>query len=99
MLDALNAWGHDTSTLENANDAAARKARRADHDLWWERNGTGEYAEVPLFWRRAPVLCAFAVTQRMRFTESEPEPLLVNIQNLVDLQMPLQRVVPCVRGR
>ncbi|MFF3350621.1 hypothetical protein [Streptomyces sp. NPDC002779] len=48
-LDALNAWGHDTSTLENANDVAAREARRADRDLWWERNGTGDCAEDPPF--------------------------------------------------
>ncbi|WP_326741041.1 hypothetical protein [Streptomyces sp. NBC_01022] len=51
VLDALNAWGHDTSTLENANDIAARelRTRMADHDLWWASNGTGEYAEDPRF--------------------------------------------------
>ncbi|MFF7529930.1 hypothetical protein ACKI1Q_15230 [Streptomyces galilaeus] len=50
-LDALNAWGHDTSTLENANDIAAREyqARMADHDLWWASNGTGGCAEDPQF--------------------------------------------------
>ncbi|MGW4234200.1 hypothetical protein ACWEF9_33875 [Streptomyces sp. NPDC004980] len=50
-LDALSAWGHDTSTLENANDIAARelRTRMADHDLWWASNGTGEYAEDPPF--------------------------------------------------
>ncbi|MEU1306909.1 hypothetical protein [Streptomyces shenzhenensis] len=50
-LDALNAWGHDTSTLENANDIAARKyhARMADHGLWWASNETGDCAEDPLF--------------------------------------------------
>ncbi|MGW2563079.1 hypothetical protein ACWCXB_28330 [Streptomyces sp. NPDC001514] len=50
-LDALNAWGHDTSTLENANDVAAREfhARMADHDLWWASNGTGDCAEDPPF--------------------------------------------------
>ncbi|WP_329536788.1 hypothetical protein OG568_50145 (plasmid) [Streptomyces sp. NBC_01450] len=47
-LDALNAWGHDTSTLENANDIAARELR-ADHDLWWASNRTGYCAEEPLF--------------------------------------------------
>ncbi|WP_327713782.1 hypothetical protein OG912_39040 (plasmid) [Streptomyces sp. NBC_00464] len=50
-LDALNAWVHDSSTLENANDIAARelRTRMADHDLWWASNGTGEYAEDPPF--------------------------------------------------
>ncbi|MEE1735787.1 hypothetical protein PUR49_04570 [Streptomyces sp. BE147] len=50
-LDALNAWGHDTSTLENANDIAAREfhVRMADHDLWWASNGTGGCAEDPPF--------------------------------------------------
>lgn len=50
-LEALNAWGHDTSTLENANDIAAREyhARMADHDLWWASNGTGGCAEDPPF--------------------------------------------------
>ncbi|WP_203686841.1 hypothetical protein [Streptomyces sp. SID14515] len=50
-LDALNAWGHDTSSLENANDVAARGLRTGaeDHDLWWASNGAGERAEGPLF--------------------------------------------------
>jgi hypothetical protein len=50
-LNALNAWGHDTSTLENANDIAARelRTRMEDHDLWWASNGTGECAEGPPF--------------------------------------------------
>lgn len=50
-LDALNAWGHDTSTFENANDITARelRTRMADHDLWWAGNGTGDCAEDPPF--------------------------------------------------
>ncbi len=48
-LDTLNAWGHDTRTLENSNDTGTRElyARMADHDLWSASNGTGD-------WRRRP---------------------------------------------
>ncbi|MFD4001965.1 hypothetical protein [Streptomyces rubiginosohelvolus] len=47
----MNAWGHDTRTLENADDIAAReiRARVEDHDLWWASSGTGGYAEDPPF--------------------------------------------------
>ncbi|MFE7757222.1 hypothetical protein [Streptomyces sp. NPDC057429] len=50
-LDALNAWGHDTSDLENGNDIAARElqARMADADYWWANNGTGDCLEDPPF--------------------------------------------------
>ncbi|MFE7712320.1 hypothetical protein ACFU6I_42735 [Streptomyces sp. NPDC057486] len=50
-LNALRAWGHDTSALENASDIAARElhARMADPDLWWASNGTGDCAEDPPF--------------------------------------------------
>ncbi|MFJ8983001.1 hypothetical protein [Streptomyces sp. NPDC102282] len=44
-LDALNAWGHDTSTLENASDIAARELRTRMEDLW----GTGDCVEDPPF--------------------------------------------------
>ncbi|MFF3784358.1 hypothetical protein [Streptomyces sp. NPDC001933] len=50
-LDALNAWGQDTSPLGNAKDTAAREshARMADHNLWWASNETGGCAEDPPF--------------------------------------------------
>ncbi|MEU2281698.1 hypothetical protein ABZ614_07005 [Streptomyces sp. NPDC013178] len=50
-LDALNAWDHDTSDLEDANDVAAREvqARMADPDYWWANNGTGGCTENPPF--------------------------------------------------
>ncbi|MFE2322764.1 hypothetical protein ACFXD5_02330 [Streptomyces sp. NPDC059385] len=47
VLDALNAWGHDTSSLENASDIAAREhyARlRAARESW-----EGGYSEAPPF--------------------------------------------------
>ncbi|MFB7911907.1 hypothetical protein ACFC1T_36290 [Kitasatospora sp. NPDC056076] len=50
-LDALKAWGHDTTALERADDIAARElhARSADHDWWWANNGTGADADDPPF--------------------------------------------------
>ncbi|MER6316593.1 hypothetical protein ABT237_22920 [Streptomyces sp. NPDC001581] len=50
-LDALNAWGHDTGDLENANDIACRElqARLADLDYWSANNGTGGGTEDPPF--------------------------------------------------
>ncbi|MEE1737029.1 hypothetical protein PUR49_11030 [Streptomyces sp. BE147] len=50
-LDALNAWGHDTSTLENVHNIAVRelRTRMEDHDSWWASNGTGGCAEDPPF--------------------------------------------------
>lgn len=47
MLDALKAWGHDTSGLENASDIAAR-----EHDARLRAarsNATGGYTEDPPF--------------------------------------------------
>ncbi|MFE7927522.1 hypothetical protein ACFU6S_02090 [Streptomyces sp. NPDC057456] len=51
VLEALQAWGHDTSALENADDITARelRARLADPDYWWANNGTGASAEDPPF--------------------------------------------------
>ncbi|RST16178.1 hypothetical protein E2C00_22390 [Streptomyces sp. WAC05374] len=52
VLDAMKAWGHDTSALENADDIAARKryARlKAERDSWWAADGTGGYSEDPPF--------------------------------------------------
>ncbi|GAA2752879.1 hypothetical protein [Kitasatospora cinereorecta] len=50
-LDALNAWGHDTSDLEDANDIASRElqARLADYDYWLANHGTGGDTEDPPF--------------------------------------------------
>ncbi|QES52048.1 hypothetical protein DEJ50_00520 [Streptomyces venezuelae] len=50
-LEALTAWGHDTSALENANDIAARElqARPADPDDWWASNGIDGFSEEPPF--------------------------------------------------
>lgn len=51
VLDALKAWGHDTSDLENAADVAARerharlRAERASREGDW----TGAYSEDPPF--------------------------------------------------
>ncbi|MDX2705766.1 hypothetical protein PV350_23310 [Streptomyces sp. PA03-6a] len=52
VLDAMKAWGHDTSALENADDIAAREryARlKAERDSWWAAHGTGGYSEDPPF--------------------------------------------------
>ncbi|WP_432122998.1 hypothetical protein [Streptomyces sp. S1] len=52
VLDAMKAWGHDTSTLENEDDIAAREryARlKAERDSWWAADGTGGYSEDPPF--------------------------------------------------
>ncbi len=52
VLDAMKAWGYDTSALENADDIAAheRYARlKAKHDSWWAADGTGGYSEDPPF--------------------------------------------------
>ncbi|MFD0007172.1 hypothetical protein ACFVJ4_32740 [Streptomyces sp. NPDC127178] len=52
VLDAMKAWGHDTSDLENADDIAAREryARlKAERDSWWGADGTGGYSEDPPF--------------------------------------------------
>ncbi|MFF3675840.1 hypothetical protein ACFYYS_17915 [Streptomyces sp. NPDC002120] len=50
-LNALNAWGYDTSDLENANDIASRElqARLADFDYWLANHGTGGGTEDPPF--------------------------------------------------
>lgn len=50
-LNALNAWGHDTGDLENANDIASRElqARLADFDYWLANYGTGSRTEDPPF--------------------------------------------------
>ncbi|MFJ8540390.1 hypothetical protein [Streptomyces sp. NPDC093591] len=52
VLDAMTAWGHDTSDLENADDIAAREryARlKAERDSWWAADGAGGYSEDPPF--------------------------------------------------
>ncbi|MFE2018868.1 hypothetical protein ACFW9O_12620 [Streptomyces sp. NPDC059499] len=52
VLDAMQAWGHDTSALENADDIAAceRYARlNAERDSWWAADGTSGYSEDPPF--------------------------------------------------
>ncbi|NUV53768.1 hypothetical protein G6W51_12790 [Streptomyces coelicolor] len=52
VLDAMKAWGHDTSDLENTDDIAAREryARlKAERDCWWATDGTGGYSEDPPF--------------------------------------------------
>ncbi|MFE2280016.1 hypothetical protein ACFXAE_22845 [Streptomyces sp. NPDC059454] len=52
VLDAMKAWGHDTSDLENADDIATREryARlKAERDSWWAADGTGGYSEDPPF--------------------------------------------------
>ncbi|MGW4560078.1 hypothetical protein ACWEOV_41685 [Streptomyces sp. NPDC004365] len=52
VLDAMKAWGHDTSDLENADDIAAREryARlKAERESWWAADGTGGYSEDPPF--------------------------------------------------
>jgi hypothetical protein len=51
VLDALKAWGHDTSDLENAADVAARErhARLRAERASWEGNWTGGYSEDPPF--------------------------------------------------
>ncbi|WCD83957.1 hypothetical protein KPP03845_100276 [Streptomyces xanthophaeus] len=52
VLDALKAWGHDTSALENASDIAARehyarlRAARASWDGTWTGGG---YSDAPPF--------------------------------------------------
>ncbi len=50
-LDALNAWGHDTGTLESVHDIAIRelRTRMEGHDSWWASNGIGGCAEDPPF--------------------------------------------------
>ncbi|MFJ9448617.1 hypothetical protein ACIRRH_43520 [Kitasatospora sp. NPDC101235] len=52
VLDAMKAWGHSTSALENADDIAAREryARlKAERDSGWAADGTGGYSEEPPF--------------------------------------------------
>ncbi|MFE9799615.1 hypothetical protein ACFYP6_12150 [Streptomyces goshikiensis] len=51
VLDALQAWGHDTSDLENAADVAAREryARFGAERASREGNWTGGYSEDPPF--------------------------------------------------
>ncbi|MGW0291153.1 hypothetical protein [Streptomyces tuirus] len=52
VLDAMGAWGHDTSDLANADDIAAREryARlKAERDSWRPAHGTGGYSEDPPF--------------------------------------------------
>ncbi|MGW0876581.1 hypothetical protein ACWD3Z_39805 [Streptomyces sp. NPDC002740] len=51
VLDALKAWGHDTSDLENAADIAARErhARLRAERASWEGTWTGGYNEDPPF--------------------------------------------------
>ena len=51
VLDALKAWGHDTSDLENAADVAARErhARLRAGRASWGGNWTGGYSEDPPF--------------------------------------------------
>ncbi|MEU2224988.1 hypothetical protein [Streptomyces sp. NPDC018347] len=52
VLDAMKAWGHDTSDLENADDMAAREryARlKAERDSPWVAEGTGGSFEDPPF--------------------------------------------------
>ncbi|MFD8639254.1 hypothetical protein ACFV14_02990 [Streptomyces zaomyceticus] len=52
VLDAMKAWGHDITDLENADDIAARQryARlKAERESWWAADGTGGYSEDPPF--------------------------------------------------
>ncbi|WP_405693040.1 hypothetical protein [Streptomyces sp. NBC_01185] len=51
VLDALKAWDHDTSELENAADVAARErhARLRAERASWEGNWTAGYCEDPPF--------------------------------------------------
>ncbi|MFE7044564.1 hypothetical protein ACFU9X_35630 [Streptomyces atratus] len=52
VLDALKAWGHDTSALENANDIAARERHarlRAERASWMDSVWPGGYIEDPPF--------------------------------------------------
>jgi hypothetical protein len=51
VLDALKAWGHDTSGLENASDIAAREhyARLRAARASWDGNWTGGYSDDPPF--------------------------------------------------
>ncbi|MFJ3446132.1 hypothetical protein ACIPM2_33735 [Streptomyces sp. NPDC086081] len=52
VLDAMKAWGHDTSDLENADDIAAREryARlKAERDSGWTADGADGYSEDPPF--------------------------------------------------
>ncbi|MCX5077776.1 hypothetical protein OG321_35530 [Streptomyces sp. NBC_00424] len=51
VLDALNAWGHDSSDLENTADAAAREryARLRTERASWGGDWTGGYSEDPPF--------------------------------------------------
>ncbi|MFI1279229.1 hypothetical protein ACH4U5_00380 [Streptomyces sp. NPDC020858] len=51
VLDALKAWGHDTSGLENAADVAAREryARLRSERASRGGDGTGGYSEEPPF--------------------------------------------------
>ncbi|MGW7434583.1 hypothetical protein [Streptomyces sp. NPDC054849] len=51
VLDALRAWGHDTSELENAADRAARAryARLMAERAGWGGDRTGGYSEDPPF--------------------------------------------------
>ncbi|MGW1395672.1 hypothetical protein ACWD6Q_28875 [Streptomyces nigra] len=52
VLNAMKAWGHHTSDLENADDISAREryARlKAQCDSWWATDGTSGYCEDPPF--------------------------------------------------